>query len=164
MALSSTASNSQAANTTIGKTQFRVETVASGLEVPWAFTWLPNGDMLITERKGRVRIIESGKLRTEPVFTVPDVEPSGESGLMDITLHPSFASNNFIYLAYAYNKDGKRDRVVRYTYAGGKFTDPAKYPSAEYKGKRVYFCTEACRKAFEQAPDQFMAGEIEHPE
>ena len=79
--------------------KFRVETVASGLEVPWAFVWLPNGDMLFTERKGRVRIIEKGKLRAEPIFTVPDVEPTGESGLMDITLHPNFASNNYVYLA-----------------------------------------------------------------
>src|SRR4051795_8761698 len=76
--------------------QFRVETVASGLEVPWAFVWLPNGDMVFTERKGRVRIIQKGKLQADPVFVVPDVEPNGESGLMDITLHPNFASNGFL--------------------------------------------------------------------
>ena len=105
------------------KTKFRVETVASGLEVPWAFAWLPNGDMLVNERPGRVRIIEKSRLRVEPVFVVPDVEPSGESGLMDITLHPDFASNGFVYLAYAYNKDGKRVKVVRYKYTGGKFTE-----------------------------------------
>lgn len=103
--------------------RFRVETVASGLEVPWAFAWLPNKDMLFTERPGRVRIIEGGKLRSEPVFVVPDVEPSSESGLMDITLHPQFASNNFVYLVYSYNADGKHVKVVRYKYAGGKFTD-----------------------------------------
>ena len=114
----------QTVSTSSGDAKFRVETVASGLEVPWGFAWLPNSDMLVTERRGRVRIIEGGKLRAEPVFVVPDVEPSGESGLMDITLHPNFASNSFLYLAYAYNKDGKRDKVVRYTYAGGKFTDP----------------------------------------
>jgi glucose/arabinose dehydrogenase len=120
----STSATDQPSTTANTSTQFRVETVASGLEVPWAFVWLPNGDMLFTERKGRVRIIQNGKLQADPVFVVPDVEPNGESGLMDITLHPNFASNGFLYLAYAYNKDGKRDRVVRYTYAGGKFTDP----------------------------------------
>jgi glucose/arabinose dehydrogenase len=103
--------------------KFRVETVASGLEVPWAFAWLPNGDMLFTERKGRVRIIEKGSLRQGPVFTVPDVEPTGESGLMDISLHPNFAQNNYIYLAYSYNKDGKQVKVVRYTYKDGKFNE-----------------------------------------
>jgi glucose/arabinose dehydrogenase len=119
-----TTPSDQPVSGTIGQTKFRVETVASGLEVPWAFAWLPNGDMLVTERKGRVRIIEKGQLRAEPVFVVPDVEPSSESGLMDITLHPNFASNTFIYMAYAYNKEGKRDKVVRYKYAGGKFTEP----------------------------------------
>ena len=104
--------------------RFRVETVATGLEVPWGFAWLPNKDLLFTERPGRVRIIEGGKLRTEPVFIVPDVEPSSESGLMDISLHPDFAKNGFIYLAYAYNKEGKRVKVMRYKYAGGKFTEP----------------------------------------
>lgn len=105
-------------------TAFRVETVATGLQVPWAFAWLPNGDLIFTERPGRVRIIEGGKLRAEPVYVVPDVEPSSESGLMDISLHFDFPANKFIYLAYAYNKDGKKDKVVRYTYAGGKFTEP----------------------------------------
>jgi glucose/arabinose dehydrogenase len=104
--------------------KFRLETVAGGLEVPWAFAWLPDGRMLVTERPGRVRIVEKGKLRPEPVFTVPDVEPSGESGLMDITLHPDFAANNFVYLAYAYNQDGKHVKVVRYKFAADKFTEP----------------------------------------
>jgi aldose sugar dehydrogenase len=103
---------------------FKVETVATGLEVPWAFAWLPSGDMLFTERPGRVRIIEKGKLRAEPVYVVPDVEPSSESGLMDISIHPNFAANSFVYLAYAYNSDGKRDKVVRYKFAGNTLTEP----------------------------------------
>jgi aldose sugar dehydrogenase len=106
------------------ETRFRIETVASGLEVPWAFAWLPNGDMLFTERPGRVRIIRGGKLQPEPVFRVPDVEPSSESGLMDITLHPEFASNSLVYLGYAYNHDGKKVKVVRYRSANGTLTEP----------------------------------------
>ena len=108
-----------------GDVQFRVETVASGLEVPWAFAFLPNGNMLFTERPGRIRIIENGKLRPEPVFTVPDVEPSGESGLMDISLHPDFATNGFVYISYAYSKDGRFVRVARYKFDGKTFSDPA---------------------------------------
>ncbi len=110
-------------STTADDVKFRVDVVAQGLEVPWAFAWLPNGDMLVTERPGRVRLIEKGKLRPEPVFTVPDVEPSGESGLMDFTLHPEFARNGFVYLAYSYNKDGKQVKVVRYAYKDNKFTE-----------------------------------------
>jgi len=103
--------------------KFRVDAVASGLEVPWAFAWLPNKDLLFTERPGRVRIIESGKLRAEPVFTVPDVEPTSESGLMDVSLHPDFAKNGYVYLAYSYNKDGKQVKVVRYIYKDNKFSE-----------------------------------------
>lgn len=110
--------------TTVDGVQFRVETVVGGLEVPWGFAWLPTGDMLVTERPGRVRIVEKGKLRAEPVYVVPDVEPSSESGLMDISLHPDFARNAFVYLAYSYNKDGKRVKVMRYKYSGGKFSEP----------------------------------------
>lgn len=106
------------------KAKFRVETYATGLQVPWGFAWMPNGDMLVTERPGRVRLIENGKLLVGPVYTVPDVEPSSESGLMDISVHPDFASNNFVYLAYAYNADGKRIKVMRYKYANGKLTEP----------------------------------------
>ncbi|MBK9768723.1 MAG: PQQ-dependent sugar dehydrogenase [Chloracidobacterium sp.] len=51
--------------------RFQLETVASGLEVPWGFAWLPNKDLFFTERPGRVRIIQKGKLRAEPVFIVP---------------------------------------------------------------------------------------------
>jgi glucose/arabinose dehydrogenase len=107
-----------------GQVKFRVETVAIGLEVPWAFAWLPSGDMLFTERRGRVRIIAGGKLSPDPVYIVPDVEPSSESGLMDITTHPDFGRNSFVYLAYSYNSDGKRVKVVRYIYVGGKFSEP----------------------------------------
>lgn len=114
----------QIVETVSGDVKFRVETVVTGLEVPWAFAWMPNGDMLVTERPGRVRLIEKGKLRTEPVFVVSDVEPSGESGLMDISVHPEFAKNHFVYLGYAYNKDGRRVKVVRYKYSGGNFTEP----------------------------------------
>jgi len=49
------------------------------------------------------------------------------------------------------------------TACGGKLKDPSKYPSAEYRGERVYFCTRACLRAFEQSPDAFMAREVEHP-
>jgi YHS domain-containing protein len=49
------------------------------------------------------------------------------------------------------------------TACGGKINDPERYPSAFFRGKRVYFCSQACQRAFESDPDGFMAGEIEHP-
>ena len=103
--------------------QFRVETVVGALEVPWSIVWAPDGRMIFTERPGRVRVYEKGQLRPQPVFTVPDVEPRGESGLMSVALHPQFASNHLLYLSYAYSADGQRVRVVRYRETPNGFTD-----------------------------------------
>lgn len=113
----------EVASSSEGKTQFRIETVVGGLEVPWSIVFAPDGRMLFTERPGRVRVFENGKLRAEPLATISDVEPSGESGLMGLTLHPQFAQNYLLYLAYAYRGDGKRVRVVRYREAGSALSD-----------------------------------------
>ena len=103
--------------------QFRVETVASDLEVPWDMVFTPDGRIFFTERPGRVRVIEQGQLRSQPLLTIADVEATGESGLMAITLHPQFASNGWLYLAYAYNSGGQRVRVVRFREAKVVLTD-----------------------------------------
>lgn len=96
-------------------TRFKIEKVVGGLEVPWSIVWAPDGRMIVTERPGRVRVIENGALRPEPLFVVPDVEESGESGLMSVALHPQFSSNRFLYLSYAYTSAGGTSvRVVRF--------------------------------------------------
>jgi glucose/arabinose dehydrogenase len=79
--------------------------------------------MLFTERPGRVRVFQNGKLASQPLFTVPDVAPSGEGGLMSIALHPQFAANQLLYLSYVYKGDGQNVRVVRYREAEVGFTD-----------------------------------------
>src|SRR6185295_13318144 len=102
----------------------RVETVARNLQVPWSLAFAPDGRLFVTERPGRLRVVEKGALRAAPVLTLPDVEPSGESGLMSVRLHPRFADNHWIYLAYAYSgKGGQYVRVVRYREAGDALTD-----------------------------------------
>jgi glucose/arabinose dehydrogenase len=107
-----------------GAVKFRVETVVSNLQVPWSIVFAPDGRIFFTERPGRVRVIENGRLRPEPLAVISDVEARSESGLMGMTLHPQFASNHFIYLAYAYNSsNGQRDRVVRYRETGAGLTD-----------------------------------------
>ena len=105
------------------QTSFKVETVVPNLEVVWSIVWTPDGRMLFTERPGRVRVYENGKLRPQPLFVVPDVEPRGESGLMSIALHPQFASNHWLYLSYAYSANGQKVRVVRYRETGNGLTD-----------------------------------------
>jgi aldose sugar dehydrogenase len=102
---------------------FRVETVVSNLEVPWSIAFTPDGRMLFTERPGRVRVFEKGRLRPEPLAVIQDVERGSESGLMGLALHPGFAENRLLYLAYAYDDDGVRVRVVRFRETGDGLTD-----------------------------------------
>ena len=104
-------------------TNFKIEKIAGGLEVPWSIVWTPDGRMIFTERPGRVRVFEKGALNPKPLFVVPDVEKSGESGLMSIALHPQFSSNRFVYLSYAYSSGGVMVRVVRYREAPEGFVD-----------------------------------------
>jgi glucose/arabinose dehydrogenase len=105
------------------RSSFKVETVIPNLQVVWSIVWAPDGRMIFTERAGRVRVYENGKLKAEPLFTVPDVESKGESGLMSVALHPQFASNHWLYLSYAYNSGGQAVRVVRYRETPTGFTD-----------------------------------------
>jgi glucose/arabinose dehydrogenase len=123
---------------------FKVETVIPNLQVVWSIVWAPDGRMIFTERPGRVRVYEKGKLRADPLFTVPDVEPKGESGLMSVALHPQFASNHWLYLSYAYNSGGQLVRVVRYRETPSGLTDRTviieNIPAAQYHaGCRLRF-------------------------
>jgi len=85
-------------------TRIRVSVVTKGLSHPWSMAWLPNGDMLITERAGQLRILRNGALDPAPVAGVPKVQAGGTSGLLDIALHPKFATNGLVYMAYNVSK------------------------------------------------------------
>jgi glucose/arabinose dehydrogenase len=80
---------------------YRVVTVAEGLVNPWSMAWLPNGDMLVTERPGRLRIVRNGRLLPDPVPGLPAIRAGGQGGLLDVVPHPQFASNRLIYLSYS---------------------------------------------------------------
>ncbi len=98
--------------------------VAENFEVPWSIAFLPDGDMLVTERVGRIqRVTMQGKKTL--ITTLPDVKQIGESGLHGITLHPDFAKNNFIYVYYTYSAEGTetRNRVVRFQLKDNTVTD-----------------------------------------
>jgi len=93
---------------------FRAVPVVEGLEIPWSMAWLPNGDMLVTERPGRLRIVRNGALLPDPVPGVPEVHAVGQGGLFDVLPHPDFATNRLLYLAYATpSADASTTRVVR---------------------------------------------------
>jgi glucose/arabinose dehydrogenase len=110
-------------NSPQSQTSFKVETVVGNLEVPWSIVWAPDGRMIFTERPGRVRVFQNGKLQSQPLFVVPDVESRGEAGLMSVALHPQFASNRWIYLSYAYSADGLQVRVVRFRETPNGFSE-----------------------------------------
>ncbi len=105
--------------------KFEVETVATGLEVPWSIVFAPDGRIFVTERPGRIRVIEKdGTLRVKPLFVVTDVELSSETGLMGMALHPEFRDNHLLYFAYVYEQDGdKFVRVSRYKETGKSLTE-----------------------------------------
>ena len=89
---------------------FNVETVADGLINPWSIAFLPNGDILVTERPGRLRSIRNGVLDPLPIPGVPAVLASGQGGLLDVALHPAFATNRLLYLSLTRRAaDGDRD-------------------------------------------------------
>lgn len=94
---------------------FRVEEVATGLDTPWELAFAPDGRIFVTERPGRLRVIENGTLRAEPVAIVPDVAEQGEGGLLGLVLSPNFATDNTLYLYHTYRRDGMRNRVIAYT-------------------------------------------------
>jgi glucose/arabinose dehydrogenase len=89
--------------------RFKVVTVAEGLKNPWSMAWLPNGDMLVTERGGTLRIIRGGKLLPEPVAGLPPVRAQGQGGLQEVAVHPNFAQNQFIYLSYAKPRNDNKE-------------------------------------------------------
>jgi glucose/arabinose dehydrogenase len=107
-------------------------TVAGGLEHPWGMAFLPDGDVLITERPGRLRLLRSDALETPgagaPELTsiggVPEVYASGQGGLLDVALDPDFASNRLIYLSYAAaGEGGNSTRVARARLGQGRLED-----------------------------------------
>ena len=80
--------------------KIRVSVVAKGLSHPWAITFLPNDDMLVTERAGRLRLVRDGMLDPHDISGVPTVRTDGNGGLMDVAVHPQFDENRLVYLTY----------------------------------------------------------------
>lgn len=92
---------------------YRVVAVVEGLEHPWGLAFLPSGDILVTERPGRLRRVSADRLEPEPITGLPDVAAGGQGGLMDVAVHPDFARNQLVYLSYAKRRaDGRRTTAV----------------------------------------------------
>ena len=89
-----------------------IQTVATGLEVPWDLG-LDGDKLFITERPGKLKVLENGLVKT--IATLPQVVSVGESGLTGMALHPNFSENGYIYLYYTYRNSGQiLNRVSRF--------------------------------------------------
>ena len=80
---------------------FRVVTVAEDIQHPWSIAFLPDGDMLFTQRTGELRIVRDGKLLPDPVEGVPETRVINQGGLQEIAVHPDFENNRIVYLSYS---------------------------------------------------------------
>jgi len=103
-----------------------VVTVAEGLENPWSIAFLPGGDMLVTERPGRLRIIRGGQLLPDPVPGLPEVRAQRQGGLLDVQPHPDFASNRWLYITYSKPRNGGAEgttALIRARFEDDRLTD-----------------------------------------
>ncbi|MDD3787936.1 MAG: PQQ-dependent sugar dehydrogenase [Petrimonas sp.] len=106
---------------------FVIDTVVTGLEVPWGLAFLPNGDLLISERKGTLHTFSNGKL-SAPIEGLPPIMAVGQGGLLDLALHPDYDKNGWIYISYSAldTKSEKRigsTGVMRARLDGNKLVD-----------------------------------------
>ena len=127
---------------------YRIETLSEGLEFPWSLAFLPDGRMLVTERVGRLRLIEAdGRLDPEPVSGVPEAFVAAQAGLMEVALDPEFARNQWVYLSYAHGSEqANNTRLARGRLVDGELQDvevlftaqPLKSGAAHYGGRIAF--------------------------
>lgn len=141
---------------------FQLVKVVDGFVNPWAMAFLPGGDMLVTERPGRVRLVRGGKLLPSPVAGVPAVAAAGQGGLLDIVLHPDFAQNHFVYLTYSKPiTGGSTTALFRAKWQNDALVDGRDLFVAETKGRPGHF---GSRIAFDRKGHVFLTvGERQAP-
>lgn len=140
-----TPTNFAATTTPLISTPYVIETVASGLDTPWSIVFTSADRMLVTERPGRLRVIERGTLLAKPLHTFSGISEISEEGLMSLALHPDYRSNRQLYVSYAYAAaDGLWVKVVRFRDNGDRLNDELtildRIPAAKYHaGNRLAF-------------------------
>jgi aldose sugar dehydrogenase len=130
---------------------FRKETIVSGLNEPWAMVKLPDGRILVTEKSGQLRVIENNQILPKEVGHVPVVDNGGQGGLLDIELHPDYATNQWIYLAFsAKGSKGNTTNLIRARLRNNELVDIQPVfvsPSEDYVPSGVHF---GCRIEFDE--------------
>ena len=116
-------------------------TVADGLEHPWSIAFLPDGDMLLTEQPGRLRIVRAGSLLEASVPGVPEVFYRGQGGLLDVVPHPDFESNRLLYLSYSKplpGDEGSTTAIIRGRFENDELTGVEELFEADTRGRGHY--------------------------
>jgi glucose/arabinose dehydrogenase len=112
--------------TTQDGVRFRVETVATNLDIPWSLAFAPDRRLFVTERPGRVRILDLSARTSEVALVLDDVFAQGEAGALGLALDPNFADSRLVYLYYSARVGGGAvNRIVRYREAGGRLGERA---------------------------------------
>ncbi|MBK1858905.1 PQQ-dependent sugar dehydrogenase [Cerasicoccus arenae] len=130
--------------------RFRLEKVASGLATPWSVAFLPEGRFLVTEKLGGLRIIEANGKFGEPIKRTPAVFNKGQGGLLEVALHPDYAKNGWVYLAFS-DADGdvSMTKIVRGKISGNNWVEQEtifEAPKKFYTNRGHHF---GCRIAFD---------------
>lgn len=97
-------------DTDVTEKNLKSETIVTGLNMPWAMAFLPDGRVLVTERSGKLRIVKGGTLDPQEVTGIPKVYYRGQGGLLDVVLHPNYKENGWIYISYSSPK--KKGKLV----------------------------------------------------
>ena len=127
--------------------KFRLEQVAEGLATPWSVAFLPEGGMLVTELPGTLRLVEHGQVNV-PMTGTPRVRAQGQGGLMDVKLHPGYASNGWIYLTFSHaatnaeTTNGGMTSVVRGRLRDRQWVDEQvifRAPAWTYRSTEIHF-------------------------
>ncbi len=126
---------------------FNVDIISDGLEHPWSVAFLSEHKILVTERPGRLRLIENGKLHPQAIQGLPDIAAVGQGGLLDVVLHPNYQDNGWIYFSYAAKDSaGQGTAVARAKLDGLQlrnlevlFSMPYKTSSGHHFGSRLTF-------------------------
>ena len=137
--------------------RFSAEIFVDGLEVPWGMAFLPDGRLLLSERAGHLRLVDRQGGLSAPLGGVPPVHAQGQGGLMDLALHPDFATNGWVYLSYSEALENEAgDEVSFTTVARGQLTETGlerleiiyRAPLAHYSRRTHHY---GCRLVFDAA-------------
>ena len=122
---SSSVDSSDSSGEAIAQAQTMQQVIlVESLEHPWGLDWLPDGTLLLTERPGRLRVMRNGELDPVPLPGIPEVLAAGQGGLLDISVHPQFAENQWVYFTYSHGTSAaNQTRVARAQFDGSTISD-----------------------------------------